>query len=205
MRHLTDEQLYDLAGKIQEETAFSPEEKEYMHHIAECDSCYRMMCCLLAMRDVAQNIGAYSQEVTPMALQLPVREKAAAVIRLAADAVHAVLDQIGDAADSWTFRRAPLALAGMRSAGKRPSSAVKKLTDAENGQTFVAYDPDKRLLVIQIDGRDCDCAPYASILLPDGRKREVNFVQREHLYLAEVQVLADGEYKLILQKETNQM
>lgn len=203
MRHPTDEQLYDLAKKIAAEEDFSQEEKEYMRHIADCDDCYRMICCLLAMQDVTQHITDFSQEVSPSVFQVPVREKISAVIRLAVNTVNSVLDQIEDGANAWAFRRAPMALAGVRSIGKRPANATKKLTDSGNSQTFVAYDPSKKLLMIQIDSRDCESEPHASILLPNGNKVAVTFEKREHLFWAEVQGLEDGEYELVLEKETD--
>lgn len=203
MRHPNDEQLYDLAKKIAAEEDFSQEEKEYMRHIADCDDCYHMICCLLAMQDVAQHISDFSQEVSPSVFQVPVREKISAVIRLAVSTVNTALNQIEDGANAWAFRRAPMALAGVRSIGKRPANATKKLTDSGNSQTFVAYDPNKKLLMIQIDSRDCESEPHAYILLPNGNKIEVAFEKREHLYWAEVQGLEDGEYELLLQKETD--
>ena len=189
MKHPTDDQLYDLAKKIAAEEDFSQEEKEHMRHIADCDDCYHMICCLLAMQDVVQHISDLSQEVSPAVFQVPVREKISAVIRLAVSTVNTALNQIEDGANAWAFRRAP--------------NATKKLTDSGNSQTFVAYDPNKKLLMIQIDSRDCESEPHASILLPNGNKVEVAFEKREHLYWAEVQGLEDGEYELILQKETD--
>lgn len=203
MKHPTDDQLYDLAKKIAAEEDFSQEEKEHMRHIADCDDCYHMICCLLAMQDVVQHISDLSQEVSPAVFQVPVREKISAVIRLAVSTFNTALNQIEDGANAWAFRRAPMALAGVRSIGKRPANATKKLTDSGNSQTFVAYDPNKKLLMIQIDSRDCESEPHASILLPNGNKVEVAFEKREHLYWAEVQGLEDGEYELILQKETD--
>ena len=203
MRHPTDDQLYDLAKKIAAEEDFSQEEKEFMRHIVDCDDCYHMICCLMAMQDAVQHISDLSQEISPAVFQVPVREKISAVIRLAVTTVNSVLDQIEDGANSWAFRRAPMALAGVRSIGKRPANATKKLTDSGNSQTFVAYDPSKKLLMIQIDSSDCESEPYASILLPNGNKVAVTFEKREHLYWAEVQGLEDGEYELILQKETD--
>ncbi len=203
MRHPTDDQLYDLAKKIAAEEDFSQEEKEFMRHIADCDDCYHMICCLIAMQDAVQHISDLSQEISPAVFQVPVREKISAVIRLAVSTVNNALNQIEDGTNAWAFRRAPMALAGVRSIGKRPANATKKLTDSSNSQTFVAYDPIKKLLMIQIDSRDCQSEPYASILLPNGNKVAVTFEKREHLYWAEVHGLEDGEYELILQKETD--
>lgn len=203
MSHPTDEQLYDLAKKIAAEEDLSQEEKEHMRHIADCDDCYHMICCLLAMQDVAQHISDISQEVSPTVFRVPVREKISAVIRLAVSTVNSVLDQIEDGANAWAFRRTPMALAGVRSIGKRPANVTKKLTDSGNSQTFVAYDPSKKLLMIQIDCRDSESEPHAFILFPNGDKVEVTFEKREHLFWAEVQGLEDGEYELILQKEND--
>ena len=203
MRHPTDDQLYDLAKKIAAEEDFSQEEKEFMRHIVDCDDCYHMICCLMAMQDAVQHISDISHEVSPSVFQVPVREKISAVIRLAVSTVNSALSQIEDDANAWAFRRVPMALAGVRSIGKRPANTTKKLTDTGNSQTFVAYDPSKKLLMIQIDSRDCESEPYAFILLPNGDKVEVTFEKREHLYCAEVQGLEDGEYQLLLQKETD--
>ena len=200
MNHPTDAQLYDLALKITEEAALSPEEKEHMRHIADCDSCYRMICCLLAMQDITGHISAFSAEVSPAVFQVPVRERISAVIHLAVNAVGAVLNQIENSANGWAFRRTPMALTGARSAENRSATATKKLTDSGNSQTFVAYDPSKKLLMIQIDSTDCETEPQASILHPDGSRTEVIFEKWEHLFWAEVQGLDDGEYELILQK-----
>lgn len=203
MKHPSDSQLYILARKINAEEDFTQEEKAYMRHIADCNDCYHMICCLLAMQEVAENIGDFADDVSPSVLQWPVQEKFTAVIRLAVRTVSAALEQIEERANGWTFHKAPVALAGVRSIGKRSANAVKKLADDGNSQTFVAYDPAKKLLVIQIDSKDCGAEPQAAILLPDGKKLEVAFEKREHLFWAEVQGLADGEYELILQKGTD--
>lgn len=200
MRHPTDDQLYDLAKKIAAEEDLSQEEKEYMRHIADCDDCYHMICCLLAMQDAVQHISDLSQEISPAVFQIPVREKISAVIRLAVSTVNSVLGQIEDGDNAWTFRKAPMALAGVRSIVKRPANATKKLTDSGNSQTFVAYDPAKKILMIQIDSADCEAEPQASILLPSGEKIEVLFEKREHLFWAEVQGLQEGEYEIVLEK-----
>ena len=201
MRHPTDDQLYDLAEKIAMEADLSPEEKEHMRHIAGCDDCCRMICCLMAMQDVQQHISDFSQEVSPSVFAVPVWEKFSAVIRLAVSAAGAVLDQIEAGANGWTFRKVPTALAGARSSGKPSASAAKKLTDSGNSQTFVAYDPSRKLLMIQLDSKECSEEPHASILLPNGNKTEVTFEKREHVFWAEVPGLEDGEYELILQKD----
>lgn len=200
MRHPTDEQLYDLAQKISADADLSQEEKKQMRHIADCDDCYHMICCLLAMQDVATHIGEFANVVSPRDIWMPIQESFSAVIRLVVKAVNSALDPLESGTNGWAFRRVPAALAGARSIGNRTASAVRKLTDSHNSQTFVAYDPDKMVLVIQIDSADCEVEPHASILLPGGERIEVSFEKREHLFWAEVQGLQEGEYKILLEK-----
>lgn len=202
MRHPTDTQLNDLAKKIAAEADLSQDEREHMRHIADCDNCYRMICCLMAMQDVALHISDFAQEALPAVFEVPVREKISAVIRLAVTAVSSALVQIGDGLDGWAFRSVPTALQGARSAKKHPAGATKKLVDSGNSQTFVAYDPNQKLLMIQLDSKDCEAEPQAVILLPDGSEQEVAFERRENVFWAEVRDLEDGEYELILRKET---
>ncbi len=197
MRHYTDDQLYDLAIKVAREDDLTPEEAQALRHIAECDTCYHMLCCLMAMQDVSGSVGEFLADA---AGQITVQDRISAVIRLAVRAANAVLDQVEEGMCAWTFRRAPMALAGVRTAGKRPANTTQKLTDSDNGQTFVAYDSGKRLLVIQIACADCDGEPVASIRLPQGETIPVRFEKREDIFWAQVPELAEGEYEILLEK-----
>ena len=195
MKHLTDDQLYDLAMKVNRDADFTAGEAAALRHIADCDECYHLLCCMMAMEDVSRNIGEY---ITPAEAQAPVRERLSAVLRLAVQAVNSALDQLESG--GWSFRSAPMALSGARSLGKRSAGAVKKLTDPDNSQTFVAYDAAKQLLMIQVDSADCPEPPQAAILLPDGSRIPVTFEEREHLFWAEVPGLPEGEYRILLEK-----
>ncbi len=195
MRHLTDDQLYNLAIKVAQDADFSSEEARYLRHIAECDACYHLMCGMMAMQEVSRDIGEIDVETAAM---IPVRERISAVIRLAVSAASATLDQLGTG--GWTFRSAPMALAGARSLSKRSAVTVKKLTDPDNTQNFVAFDAGKKLLMIQVDSTDCPEPPKATIALSDGRKMDVSFEKREHLFWAEITGLSEGEYEISMEK-----
>lgn len=193
MRHLTDDQLYNLAMNIAQDADFSFEEASFLQHIAECDECYHLMCCMMAMQEVSQNMGEYMEEV-------PIRERITAVLRLAVNTVSATLEQLEGG--GWTFRNSPAAMAGARSLGRRTAGTVKKLADPNNSQTFVAYDAGKQLLMIQVDSADCPEAPKTTVFLPDGRKIEVGFEKREHLFWAEIPGLSEGEYQISMEKQS---
>ncbi len=195
MKHLTDDQLYDLAMKVARDADFSSDEGGFLRHIAECDECYHLMCSMMAMQEVSQDIGEYIVEA---ASTIPVRERISAVIRLAISAANTTLDQLESG--RWTFRSAPAALAGARSLGKRTAAPVKKLTDPDNSQNFVAYDTGKKLLIIQLDSRDCQQPPKTTLILSDGSKLDVSFEKREHLFWAEISGLSEGEYEISIEK-----
>jgi hypothetical protein len=190
MKHLTDDQLYDLARKVNLDADFTPEEALALQHIADCDECYHLLCCMMAMEDVSRNIGEYAEKA-------PARARISAVIQLAVHRVNTALDQLE--AGGWTFRTAPMAMAGARSLGKR-TGAVKKLTDPDNSQTFVAYDAAKQLLMIQVDSADSPEPPKATIFLPEGGEIAVTFEKREHLFWAEIPGLPEGEYQIRMEK-----
>ena len=195
MKHLTDDQLYELAMKVSHDADFTPEEAGQLRHVSDCDECYHLLCCMMAMQEVSRDIGEHIVEAAAM---IPVRERISAVIRLAISTANAALDQLETG--GWTFRSAPIALAGARSLGKRTAAPVKKLTDPDNSQNFVAYDTGKKLLMIQVDSRDCPEPPKTTILLSDGRRIDVSFEKREHLFWAEIPGLSEGEYEISIEK-----
>jgi hypothetical protein len=199
MNHLSDEQIYSLAIKVATESDLSAEEENALKHVADCDACYRLLCCMMAMQDVAAHIGAFATDTVSATVDYSVQEKITAVLKLAVNAVNSVLEQIESGTNVWAFQKAPVALAGMRSA-RGCSAAIKKLTDTGNGKNFVAYDPVKKLLMIQLDMTDGTVLPQASLKLPDGRQIDIRFEKREDIFWAEVSGLENGDYEIFLKK-----
>lgn len=199
MNHLTDDQAYTLAVKVTDEIELTPQEEDALLHITVCDDCYYLLTSMMAMLEVARNIGKFAVDAEAAAVQQPVREKIRAVLKLAVDAVNSALDQITAGANEWTFRTAPALLIGARAAGKR-SSSTKKLTDLRNTKNFVAYDPDKKLLMIQLDPSECSDPPAAFLTLSDGRQMAVPFERKGDLFWAEISGLEDGNYEITLEK-----
>jgi hypothetical protein len=199
MNHLSDEQIYSLAIKVATESDLSAEEENALKHVADCDACYRLLCCMMAMQDVAAHIGAFATDAAPATVNYSVQEKITAVLKLAVHAANSVLEQIESGTNAWAFHKAPVAFAGVRSAGKR-SSPIKKLTDTSNSKNFIAYDPAKKLLMIQLDIADGVVPPQAFLKLPDGRQIDILFEKREDIFWAEVSGLENGDYEIFLKK-----
>lgn len=193
MKHLSDELIRTLAFKVSSESDLSQEEETALKHVAECDDCYHLLCCMMAMQDVVQNIGSMAVNAPQ-----PVRATIRAVLKLAIDAVNSALDQLTAGANEWTFRTAPTLLAGARGSGRR--SSVKKLTDQQNTKNFVAYDPDRRLLMIQLDASEHSEPPTAFLTVSNGGETEIEFERRGDVFWAEVTELDEGNYELSLEK-----
>lgn len=202
MTHISDAQLYHLAMKIAAEADLTEEEAAYMEHITECNDCYHMICAMMAMQEVTAHIGTLSLETACTADQAPIHETVktiTAAIHLAIHTAKAALEQIEAGADNWLFRSAPMALAGVRSISKKPASDTKKIIDTANHQTFVAYDPAQKLLVVQIDAADRGTAPRAFVKWSD-QMIEVELEKRENLFWGQVRDLPEGEYEILLEK-----
>lgn len=194
MSHLTDDQLYDLAVKIIEEKPFTKEEILQMKHVAQCDECYDLLCCTMAMVETTQNLGSFA--AVPEPVREPVQESITAALRLVINAVQPILDQIN--AGSWEFNKRVI-LAGARST-KDGAASIQKLEDIDDSQTYIAYDPEKRLLVVQLAYDPAHGTPSASILEANGTSYEITFERHGDLLCAEIYDLEEGEHSIFLEK-----
>ena len=198
MNHLSDDLIYTLANKVARESDLTLEEEKAMKHISQCDECYHLLCCMMAIQDVTQNIGALAVKAEISSIFEPFQKPVRAVLQLAVKAVDSVLNQASTGANAWTFCTTPSLLAGARGTGQR--STVKKLTDQQNTKNFVAYDPGKNLLIIQLDASEHTVAPAASITFTNGTEQKISFECRGDIFWTEVAGLDEGDYEISLEK-----
>lgn len=193
MRHLNDEQIRALAQKIVYEESFDRTDELAMRHIACCDSCYELLRCSMSVIEVTDHI-----DLVVCAAEEAAPAKDSAVIKVVIVNAKAVLEQLRAQTAAWAFDT-PLQLAGSRSA-RDGAADIQKLEDIENGQTYVAYDPARKLLIIQIDCGPDGAGCKASLRLPDGQLREISLERYENLLYAQISGLEEGEYQVILEK-----
>lgn len=197
MTHLTDAQMYSLANKINLKAAFSADEIAYMDHIAKCDDCYHLLCCVMAMQDISLHLGEFAKGPLTAGATAPIQNSISAIIRLAVSKVKPLLEQVEANIASWSFDT-PLAVSGARSS--RSANEIHKLEDIDNSKTFIAFDPDKKVLVIQIDGNTAEALPIVHLKMPDGSVRDISLEKKGSVLWAEVHNLPEGEYDIILKK-----
>ncbi len=197
MPHMTNDKFYHLATLLTQELAFEQEDLVAMQHIMSCTDCSRKLKRATAIVESVDNIALVSLLAERVAKSPTVAENEKAIIQIVVLDTRSVMKQLEAATAKWLFD-APLGIGGKRSTGSENQSIVK-LEDFDNSKTFIFYDPVKKILAIQIDGKDSK-VPSAKIKAPDGNVRSVSFEKRGSVYWAEVRNLEQGEYELILEK-----
>lgn len=199
MNHLSQNTILQLGKKIHRQLPFSDRDTQDMYHIGRCDRCYETLRCTIKMLDLTDHMDRYFlRETEPQASSQTSGEGVTAVIWIDINRIRAVLRQKETLDTQWFFDPA-LPRVDTRS-GKGAASAAVRLEDNDNSQTYVSYDPGKRLLQIRFDCRKEQYTPRAFLKKKDGTLREIVFEKREHLLCADIWDIGDGEYELILEK-----
>lgn len=195
MSHLTDNRIYDLALKIETDAIFTPEDLADLDHIGQCDNCYLLLRSTMALIHITDHMEDYISSPVPVSASAKISRSVSAVINLVVNRVTALLSPVEG--QSWQFD-APLAAAGTR--GQGGETAIQILEDLEDEQNFVVYDPEKKLLCIQLIRPDDEPLPRILLVHSDGSTQEIHLVDQGDILWAEISGLEEGSYQLILEK-----
>lgn len=199
MSHLSEDRVYDLAVKVSEERAFDREDVENIRHIAQCEDCYQLLCCMMAMQKAALHVGEIAVNTHAAEKAVDFKATADAVFRLVVRTVQPVLEQVEAELDRWRFGP-PLVFAGARHARMEDGPEFCVLEDEDTGRTKVVYNPESRQLHVKLDVRGGE-SPAAMLRCPDGTQRPLYLRQDHNGYLqGVVDDLEDGEYEILLRK-----
>lgn len=197
MQHLTDDQLFHLADTIAEEDAFTEQDCQNMEHIGKCERCFRQLQNMIEILEATKHAPelatySYSEDDTSANPHMQ-----SAVVKIVVVDMAAIMEQIQTAATAWAFDKPlPVTTRGIST----PVSTTPKLEDIENSNTYIAYDPIRRALTIQIEPDAQGVIPSAYLKFKDGTTREIHFETHGHFFRATVRDLTDGEYEVILEK-----
>ncbi len=120
-----------------------------------------------------------------------------AIVKIVVVDMAAIMEQIQTAATAWAFD-APLPVT-TRGVGTSVSSPPK-LEDIQNSNTYITYDPARRVLTIQVEPDARGVIPSAYLKFKDGSTQKIHFEACGRFFRAEVHNLTDGEYELLLEK-----
>lgn len=190
MNHLTNEQIYDLAKKAENNIPFTEQNMDMIMHIGECESCCRLMKCMMSVILVTDHMEQAVEKATPE------YQRISAKIRLIADRNHAALNQFCKPGMKWAFVPA---VTIDNQPDKDDGVQKQRIEDIDNSQTFVEYEPEACLLTIQLDGRDSD-ASTGFLRFEDGTMRKIAFEKMGDLFCAQVRDIKNGEYYIILER-----
>ena len=197
MSHMTNDKFYRLATLLTQELAFEQEDVVAMQHIMSCADCTRKLKRATTIVESMDNIALVSLLAERVTKISSVTESEKAIIQIVVLDTRSIMKQLEADTAQWLFDT-PLGIGSKRSTSSAGQS-IEKLEDFDNSKTFVSYDPVKKILVIQIDGKDGK-VPSAKIKTPDGNICSISFDKRLSVYWAEVRNLEQGEYELILEK-----
>jgi hypothetical protein len=77
---------------------------------------------------------------------------------------------------------------------------IGKLEDMENNSTFIACDPEKKLLAVQVAMEPGGVWPRGWLKRMDGKRLALEFEKRENTLWAQVSDLEPGEYEIVLER-----
>ncbi len=188
MRHLSDEQLQSLASKVVYGADFTPEDQRAMLHIYECEECYTLLRSTIAVMEITGNMDLLANR----------SQKEQVIINVVILNTQPLLEQYSAANAQWCFMNTrPM---GTHRSDRKREPTVQILEDIDNRRTFVAYDPNTKVLAIQVDISEDKKIPKVYLRKEKGEKQEVAMKARGDLLFAEITGLEDGNYQIILEK-----
>lgn len=209
MKHLTDEQLYDLAEKTLEMEPYNDEEMEQMEHLKTCESCYAEFCTLQAVLDVTSESGfmrladIYQEMHAKETVVSEVKKNVLAVLQVVRKKVEekmtAVIEQIDNMQSAFQFAP-PLSIAARGL--EQGETSLCTVEDMEEEKTFISFAPSEHKLMIQIDTKNLQKKELAIfLLLENGDRLEVPVTIRKNLVKGVITDLPDMDFEIHIEEK----
>lgn len=206
MMHLSDDEILQLAEVAEEHLVFTNDQLEMMAHLKTCESCYKKFCGALTILEVTGDYGSvYLSELYEMkyARSLPSHETVItlAVLNLIKQNINEkkgmVLEQVTRAGDIFKFRPAVSVATRSTSAA---SASIYKLEDITDEKTFVAVDPARRELLLQINTSNL-CGKKIKVFLQSdsGQNSEIHMEPIGNIYKGRAFDIPNEEARLVIQ------
>lgn len=205
MTHVSDDDIMLLAETVEEHLVFSKDQLIMMEHLKTCRECYEKFCAAQTLLEVT---GDYSYPVLSKIYGMePAKSlvenagaKTLAVVKLAGahfrDSVKTVLEQVSLAGDIFRFQ--PTAAMATRGMGD-PAGTVYKLEDINDDKTFIAVDPYRQELLLQINTKDVwDTEIRAYIQFASGERIDVHMEQKGRIFKGKVSELPEEDMQVVI-------
>ena len=207
MTHLTDDELFRLTERTEEDLPYQEQDLKGMEHLKWYQACYNKFCSALALVEVTSESGylVLSEMYGTSRLEAaraPLREKVLAIIEVARTQLHgsvtAVLKRIEQVEDAFQF--AP-SLAFATRGGQDSDPKVLKVEDLEDGRTFLLFDSEKNELFLQINLKKLDFQNITIYLTSEGAgKRAVPLDKKGNLLQGIVKNIPKTDFRIEIEQ-----
>lgn len=194
--HLTNDNLRHLAMLVVDDLPFRSDDVALMQHIGECEECFRKLQCYMAIYESIEY--EETNQLLTMEQDMQKQSEDTAIISIVFVDTKAVFRQLNAETSAWIFDNA-LAGIGQRTIGEN-EQFESRYEDVENSETYVAYNEDKKELVVQIDGRSLTSPPAVRLRFLSGKESVLQMQRHEHLYVATVRELPKDSFEIVIEK-----
>ncbi|MDO5138263.1 MAG: hypothetical protein Q4D71_07340 [Oscillospiraceae bacterium] len=208
MKHLSDDEIMILAEVTEEQLVYSAEQLSMMEHLKTCRSCYEKFCCALTLMEVTGDKGypllseIYGTE-PEKSLVPETGKKILAVVSFVNTRIHEgigeIVEQVIHAGDLFTFRPSvAMATRGIATS----KTKIYKIEDINDDKTFIAVNPDRNELLLQVNSKGFDHSNIKAFLKTDsGERTEIHLDVRGKIYKGMLRNLPEGRYEIIIESD----
>lgn len=208
MRHLSDDEIMILAEVTEEQLVYSADQLSMMEHLKTCRPCYEKFCCALTLTEVTGDSGSsilpeIFRAEPEKSLAAETGRKILAVVSFVNSRIHEgieeIMEQVSHAGDRFTFRpSAAMAARGIAASKTR----IYKIEDINDDKTFIAIDPDRKELLLQVNSKGFEHSDIKAFLKTDsGEKTEIHLDMKGQIYKGMLRNLPEGRYEIIIESD----
>ena len=173
MKHLSFDDLFNLAQIASDVNTFNSDEIIMLNHLKECKKCYEQFCILLTLNDVTDNSILLSDNSECSYIETPSYSKRIfAALSIAfysiKDTISAEMKKINDFEQMLIFEKS-LSFATRGTNGHQ--SSIDKYEEIDNDQTYIAIDKERKRVYIQIDSQVLNTSEVNVYIIIDGKRK----------------------------------
>lgn len=202
MKHLTEDEIFELAQLTEDGWQYSSLNMQQMEHLRTCKSCYGKFCSALAVMDVTSESGymvlsdIYSMDTeTEKVFQ---GKRILAIVQIfrekIEDSVSAVMKQVEQAGAAFKFT--PVLAAAVRGGGGT-GSEIFKIEDVDDERTFIVFDAAKKELMVQINRSGLESENVKAYLcFHNSGMAEVNLEEKGRYLKGVLRNIPDNDFEI---------
>lgn len=205
MSHLSDDEILQLAEIVDDQQIFTDSQVHMMEHLKFCGPCYEKFCGAMALFEViGDNSIVDLSDIYEMkyakSLLRQKESKTLAVVNLIRKSIHQkiemVLEQVSSAEDAYRFQPSPI-MATRGSLGA--AGSIYKVEDTDDERSFIAVDPNKKELLLQINTKGLlDSQIKAFLQYESGENIEIHMDSKGNYCKGKISGFPDKDAQLVI-------